>query len=144
MEAAGQGAQGGHDALHIHHHRLDRAGGNYQFLAEEVAGYRDALAHEQLIGRAAYPGQVDPLRSFVSRQLDHLRISCRSNYHLREQGLVAVHNDVDLIGFQDAHVGLREYRFRGAEDDILQLGGDHGASPAVGDAGTRPCRMRFT
>ena len=50
---------------------------------------------------------------------------------------MAVHYDVDLIGLQDAQVGLGEGRGWGPEHDILQLGGDHGAAPAVGQAGSQ-------
>ena len=47
--------QGRHDALHVHDHGLDGAGGERQLLLEEVSRQRDAVPHEDLICRAADP-----------------------------------------------------------------------------------------
>ena len=48
-----------------------------------------------------------------------------------------MHNDIDLIGFQDPKVGLGEWGFGGAEEYIRQLRGDHGPAPSVGYAGAQ-------
>ena len=50
--------KGLHDALHVHHHRLDGAGQDNQFLVQEVAGAGDTLAHHHLVG-GADAGQAD-------------------------------------------------------------------------------------
>jgi len=95
------------------------------------------VAHEDLISGAAHSGNIDAHCSLLFGQVHHLRLSCRSDDHLREQRLVAVHYDVDLIGLQNAQVGLGEGRCGCAEEDILQLSGDHRAAPAVGYAGSQ-------
>ena len=48
---------------------------------------------------------------------------------------MAVDDDVDVIFLQDAQVDLAGHRHRHAEQDVLQVGGDHGAAPAVGQGG---------
>ena len=53
------GAERLHDALHVDDHRVDHAGEHGQLLVEEVAGRRDALAHQDLVGGAADAGEVD-------------------------------------------------------------------------------------
>ena len=50
-----------HDALHVHDHRVDRASSDGQFLLQEVARRRHAVAHQNFVGRAADAGQVDAL-----------------------------------------------------------------------------------
>jgi hypothetical protein len=50
---------------------------------------------------------------------------------------VAVHDDVDLVLGEDSQVHFRFYRDRRAEHDVLQLGADHGAAPAVGKRAAR-------
>jgi len=95
------------------------------------------VAHENLISGAAHSGNIDAHRTLFFGQVNHLRLSCRSDDHLREQRLVAVHYDVDLVGLQHSQVGLGEGGRRCAEEHILQLSGDHGAAPAVGYAGSQ-------
>ena len=46
-----------------------------------------------------------------------------------------VDDDVDLVDFHDAEIGLGLQRKGRAEHDILQVGGHHGAAPAVGKRG---------
>jgi hypothetical protein len=48
---------------------------------------------------------------------------------------VAVHDDVDVVFLHDAQVGLGLQRIGGAEEHVLQVGGQHGAAPAVGQGG---------
>jgi hypothetical protein len=45
---------------------------------------------------------------------------------------MAVHDDVDVVLFHDAQVGLGLERVGCAEQDVLQVGGQHGTAPAVG------------
>ena len=45
---------------------------------------------------------------------------------------MAVHHDVDVVLFQHAQVDLAGDGGGAAEHDVLQVGGDHGAGPAVG------------
>jgi len=134
VEAAGHCSQRGHDALYVHNHGLHRSRGHGQLLLQEVSCHRHAVAHENLISGAAHSGNIDAHSSLLFGQIHHLRLSCRSDDHLREQRLVAVHYDVDLVGLQHPQVGLGEGRCGGPEEDILQLSGDHGAAPAVGYA----------
>ena len=124
--------QGLHLALHVHHHGVHGAGDDGQFLLQVVARHRNAVAHQDLVGAAAHAGQLDALGALVLGILDHLRFLGGHIDHLRQQGLMAVHDDVDVIFFQDAQVDLTGHRHRHAEQDVLQVGGDHGAAPAVG------------
>ena len=48
---------------------------------------------------------------------------------------MAVDDDVDVVFLQHAQVDLAGHRHRHAEQDVLQVGGDHGAAPAVGQGG---------
>jgi hypothetical protein len=52
-----------HDALHIDHHGFHCAGQDGQLLVQEVAGSGNALAHQDFVGGAADPRQVDALCS---------------------------------------------------------------------------------
>ena len=49
VEMLGHAGQRLHDALHVHHHRLDGPGENREFLVQEVAGRRNALAHHHFV-----------------------------------------------------------------------------------------------
>ena len=124
--------QGLHFALHVHHHGVHGAGDHGQFLLQVVARHRNAVAHQDFVGGAAHAGQLDALGALVLGILDHLRFLGGHIDHLRQQGLMAVHDDIDVIFFQDAQVDLTGHRHRHAEHDVLQIGGDHGAAPAVG------------
>ena len=52
--------------------------------------------------------------------------------HRRQRRLVAVHDDVDLVGLEHAEVDLGRERRRRAEEDVADVGAQHGAAPAVG------------
>ena len=93
---------------------LNLAGGNHEFLVEEVACDWYAVSHQQFIGGATGPGNVDAVGSDLLC-LGYQLLICRCRrYHLRENGLVPVNDDVDLVGLQHAHV--------------------HFASPGIGSA----------
>ena len=54
------------------------------------------------------------------------------DHHRRQRRLVAVHDDVDLVGLEHAEVDLAGERRRRAEEDVGDVGREHGAAPAVG------------
>ena len=133
MEVAGQGRQRLHDALHVHHHRLHRAGEDRQLLVQEVARRRDALAHQRLVGGAADARHVEAGRTLAPGVGDQFGVVDRSHQHLRQRRFVAVDDDVDLVVLEHAQVDLRNQRAGRAEKNVRQIGGDHGAAPAVGE-----------
>ena len=133
MEALRQRSQGLHDALHVDDHRLDGAGEHGELLVEEVARRRDAVAHEDLVARAADAGEVDALGALRLRLGDQLGVAGRVDEHRREGRLVAVDDDVDLVGLEDAEVHLGGQRRGRAEEDVADVGREHRAAPAVGE-----------
>ncbi len=114
--------QGLHFALHVHDHGVHGAGDHGQFLLQVVARHRNAVPHQDLVGAAAHAGQLDALGALVLGILDHLRFLGGHIDHLRQQGLMAVHDDVDVIFFQHTQVDLAGHRHRHAEQDVLQVG----------------------
>ena len=48
-------------------------------------------------------------------------------------------DDVDMVLLEDPEVDLTDDRNRRTEKDILELGGEHGPTPAVAEG--RPCRL---
>ena len=135
VEIARQADQRLHDALHIHHHGFDRAGQDGQLLVQEVARSRDALAHQDFVGRAADAGQVDALGAGCLGIFDDLGVLRGRHDHLAQGRLVAVDDHVDHIVLQHAQVGLAQDRGRGAKQDVGDIGGDHAAAPAIGQGG---------
>ena len=133
VEVAGQVGQRLHDALHVHHHGLDRAGENRQLLVQEVAGRGNALAHERLVGGAADACHVDALGALAFGIGNQLRLVDGDDQHLRERRLVAVDDDVDLVVLEYAQIHLGDQRAGRAEEDVRDVGGQHGAAPAVGE-----------
>ena len=79
------GAQGLHDALHVDDHRLDGAGEHREFLVEEVAGRRDAVAHEDLVAGAADAGEVDALGARRLGLGDQLGVTRGLDEHRRQR-----------------------------------------------------------
>ena len=78
------------------------------------------------------PASWMPLAPLFWAYCDQLRLLGGHVDHLGQQRLMAVDDDVDVVFFQDAQVDLAGHRRRAAEHDVLQVGGDHGAAPAVG------------
>ena len=97
-----------HDALHVDDHGLDGAGEHGQLLVQEVAGRRDAVAHEDLVAGAADAGEVDALGAGGLGLGDELGVAGGLHEHRRERGLVAVHDDVDLVVLEHAEVDLAD------------------------------------
>ena len=54
---------------------------------------------------------------------------------------MAVHHDVDGIFAKNAEIDLRAYGLGGIEEDVLDLGGDHGAAPAVCQRSAHPVKQ---
>ena len=102
VELGGDAGQRLHDALHVDDHGLDRAGGDGQFLGEEVARRRDAVTHENLVGRAADAGQVDALGALALGVLEQLGVGGGRDDHLGQGRLVPVDDEVDLVVLQHA------------------------------------------
>ncbi len=123
--------QGRHDALHIHDHRFDCSGDDGQFLLQEVAGYRHPMAHQDFIAGTAHAADIDAAGSCRPGLGQQFRISGRENNDVRQSRFMAVENDIDLIGFNNAQITSAFNRLRGAEKHVGQLGGPHGAAPAV-------------
>ncbi len=65
METFGCFLNGLHDALHIHNHGVNRAGCNRKFLLQVVTSNRQAVAHQDFIGRAAHAGHVNAFRALL-------------------------------------------------------------------------------
>ncbi len=107
-----------HDALHVHDYRLDRTGEQGQFLAEEIAGHRHPLAHQDLVGSTADTAQVDADRALRSGIFNQFRVLSRRNNHLRERRLVTVDDYIDLLLFQDPKIDLGHRRAGCAEQDV--------------------------
>ena len=64
----------GKDALDVQQHHLDRPGEDRQLLLEEIAGHRNAVPHENLVGRAADAGQIDAFCALGPGLGEQLRI----------------------------------------------------------------------
>jgi len=92
---------------------------------------------ENLVGRAADAAQLDPLGALGLGVFDNLRFLGHGHDHLGKHRLMAVHDDVDMVFLHHAQVGFGLQRIGGPEEDILEIGGQHGAAPAVrqGSAG---------
>ncbi len=124
------------NTLDIHDHGIAGAGDNGQFLLQESACGRNAVALKNLIGRTADAAELDAFGAFGFGIIDHfLGLGC-GNDHFGENGFMAVDDDVDMIFFHDSQVGFGMQRIRGAEHDILKVGGDHGSTPAVCQSGS--------
>jgi len=132
VEAPGHVGQVLEHALDIDHHGVHRAGDDRQLLLQEGARRRHAVALQDFVGRAADAAQLDAFGALLLGVFEHLRRLGRGHDHLREDRLVAVDDDVDVIFLQDAEVGFGLQRRWSAEHDVLQVGGQHGAAPPVG------------
>ena len=132
MEALGDGAHVGEDALYVDAEGFDNAGQQNVLLLQEVAGHLYVVTHHHLVAGAAQADDVDALGTDGTGLLDHLGILGVTNDHLGHGGVMAVNDDVDHFLVQDAQVGLGLVRHGGAVEDVGHLGAGHGAAPAVG------------
>ncbi len=120
-----------HNALHIDQHDIHRAGIDCQLLMQEVSYHRRALAHQNLVSRAANAADYDALRALFFGQLQNLRIAACRHYGLRQGRLMAVDHQVHVIFLKDAQVHLAANRFGCSEQNVAEVRGDHRAAPAV-------------
>ena len=108
--AVGHLDQTGHDALVVHQDKFHRPGDDGQLGHQMVAGHGNALAHQHLVARATKAGHVDAHGSDRLGLFLDLRIIDRVQNHFRDNGRVAVDEDVDLIGFEHAQIEPDDYR----------------------------------
>ena len=127
-----------HNALHVHHHHIHHARNQRQLLLKHIARHRNPVPHQNLIGRTAHPGDVDPLGPLLLRQLHHLLVLRGHHDHLRKQRLVPVHDHVHLILSQHSKIRPTDHRHRRPEENILKLRGDHRTAPSIGYRTARP------
>ena len=131
VEAACGLGDTGHDALHVDEHRLHGPGGDGQLLLQEGTGDGQASSHEDLVGGAADACDVDAVGALLLDLLLHGWIVGHIDDGLGQRRLVPVQEDVDLIIAEDAEVDVGPDGCGRAEEDVLQVGGDHRAAPAV-------------
>ncbi len=117
--------------MNVDDHRVDGAGGDGEFLLEEVARDGDAVAHQDFIGRAADAGDLDSVGAGVLGLLQDFRVMGSRDNHFRQGGFVAVNEDVDRLGAQHAKVRAALDRLRAAEEHVAHVGGVHAAAPSV-------------
>ena len=70
-----------HDALHIHNHGFNGTGHDREFLMQEVACRRDALAHESLVGSTADTRKLDAICACGFGVFNDLRVLRHSHEH---------------------------------------------------------------
>ncbi len=121
-----------HDALDIHHHNLDRAGGKDHLLLDETARYRKPSAHQYLVSGAADPGKVYPLGPCLPGLGYDLRVTGSHGQGLGQNRLMPMDSDIDLVLLEDPYVHLCPDRNRPSKHYIRQLGCDHGRPPSIG------------
>jgi len=99
MVALGDLCQRLHLTLNIDHHGVNRPGDNGQLLLEKVACHGDAMAHEDLVGGTAHPGDIDSLRPGGLGCFLNLWVLDHVHNDLWEQRFVSVDHEIDLIFF---------------------------------------------
>ena len=81
------------------------------------------------------PATLMPVAPLAAGLLDERLLAARGDDHLREDRLVAVAEDVDLLLVDHAEIGPRADGLRAAEEQVLHVRGDHRSAPAVGEGG---------
>ena len=135
VEAFGHVGQVLEYALDVHDHGIAGAGDDGQFLLQVGTGLGNAVTLEDLVGRAADAAQLNALGALGFGVLDDFRFLAHGHDHLGEYRLMAVDDDIDVVFLHDAQVGFGLQGVGGAEQDVLQIGGQHGTAPAVGQGG---------
>ena len=132
----------GHAALHIRDHHLDSPCDDGQLLLQKIAGNRDAVAHQDFIGRAADACQIDPaFGAFFPGLGDQLRIPGGNGQHFREFRFMTMNDDIHGVFFEHAQVGITPHRRRRAKQNIGCDGRDPGSAPAVRKRSTK-CKAK--
>ena len=121
--------------MDIDNHGLYCAGIDGQFLLQNISSDGQTVAQQDLICRAADAGEINSGCAVGLRQIDQVLILGRYDQHLRKYRLVPMKNNVDIRFGKDSKVYLPANRRRIAEKYVLQLGGDHGPAPAIGQCG---------
>lgn len=110
-----------------------RAGHHGQLALRRLAGHADALARQHLVAGAAQADHVHASRPGFRRRLLDLRRPRRLHDLGRQHRLVAVDDHVDALLLEHAEVRVHRGDLRRAQQDVLDLGGDERAAPAVGE-----------
>ena len=129
--------------MHVHHNGFHGAGGNSQFLLDKVASRRNPLPHQNFIARATKAGNINILGAEFLRQRDHLWIAAGGHNHLRQGRLMAMHNNVDLIGLEYAQVHGRAFDCGGSEHHVREFRANHRSAPAIGERGAQPLQYQI-
>ena len=134
--ARGDRRQRRHDALHVHHHQVDRAGEQRQFLVQVVAGDRHALPHQDLVGRAADAGHVDALGAGLPRASASSSASRLASTSISlSVGSWPWTSTLTWRSSSTPRLARDRIACGPAEQHVLHVGGDHRSAPAVGQRG---------
>ena len=95
------------------------------------------MTHGHFIGGAAYAANVDALCANFLGMSDHLGVVCVVHNHFGQRRIVAVNNDVDHVLVHNTQISGGVQRLRSTEQNVGELGADHGTAPAVGQAGAQ-------
>ena len=107
-----------------------------------IAGHRHAAPHQQFVAGAAQPDQVDTAGTVGTGQFHQFRLGGRLDHHVRQQRIMAMEGDIDLVFPQNPEVDLGHDGRRCAEENVGQLSGDHRATPAVRQAGAKRVQQK--
>ena len=128
--------QAGHAALHVGDHHLDRAGDDGQFLLQEVAGDRDAVADQDFVGGAADAGQGDALGAGGLGLGEDLRDRCDAAASISDSaGSCPCTMTLTVFAPSTPRLALLRTGDGRAEEDVRDHRGDPRAAPAVGQRG---------
>jgi hypothetical protein len=97
---------------------------------------RNAVPDQHLGPGAAHAAQVDALGARGLGRLHQGGLAHGLDHGLEEVRLVPVDDDVNVVLFEHPHVHFDRHRCRNAEENVRDLGGDHGAAPPVGQCRT--------
>ena len=100
------------------------------------------MAHLQLVAGTAESDQVDARGALSLRECHEFGILRGLHDNVGQQRIVPVQRDIDVVGEEGAQVDPGDRGLRGAEHDVRQLGGDHRAAPAVGQARAQTVQER--
>ena len=124
-----------HDALNVHSHGIHGSGGHDGLGAQKIPRMGDPVASQNLRPRATHAQELDAFGSDVLRLLDVCGIVGGNDHRFEKERFVTVDNDIDVVFLQEAHIHPGHVRLGPAEQNIRDLGGDHGPAPAVRQGG---------
>ena len=85
--------------MNVDKHDVHRTGHHGKLLLKEVAGDGYPVTHQHFIGRATQPHQVDTLGTLGFGFGQEFRVACGGHDYIGQRRLMAVDNDVHLVGF---------------------------------------------